>query len=212
MTERARTAPAGPAKQRRGQDTVDRLLRAAFEVYRDAGPQGFTLPAVIEASGVSVGSLYHHFGSFDGLAATLFIRCKDDLLAALTEAVRPATSAKGAVTALVSGYLRWSAAHRTEALIIHASPYAGYLRAHTERVDAGRAPRVAELLEFFGPRLAADGLRPLPPAQAEMLIMGPVTFAVTRWLAGTEGFDLEEAARTLPDRIWLSLGTVPAGP
>ncbi|WP_129841603.1 TetR/AcrR family transcriptional regulator [Streptomyces sp. RFCAC02] len=201
MTEQSTT----PAKQRRGRDTVERLLRAAFEVYRDAGPGGFTMTAVTEVSGVSVGSLYHHFGSFDGLAATLYIRCKDDLMRALVDAARPTRSARDAVRAVVGGYLRWSASHPTEALVIHASPYAGYLRPHAERVEAGRTPLVAELLDLFAPHIAAGRLRPLPPAVAEMLIMGPVVFAVTRWLAGTPGFDLDEAARELPDSVWLSL-------
>ncbi|WP_435971362.1 TetR/AcrR family transcriptional regulator [Streptomyces sp. Qhu_M48] len=63
-------------KQQRGEATVERLLTTALRVYADSGRQGFTVNAVTAASGVS---LYHHFGSFDGLAAAPYIRCTEQL-------------------------------------------------------------------------------------------------------------------------------------
>ncbi|MDT0341966.1 TetR/AcrR family transcriptional regulator [Streptomyces litchfieldiae] len=197
--------PGVSPKQRRGRDTVERLLRSALEVYADTGTQGFTMTAVIEASGVSVGSLYHHFGSFEGLAATLYLRCKDDLLNTLIQAVRTTRTARTGVYAMVSAYLRWSAEHPTEALIIHASPYAGYLRAQADRLREDKAPKLQELLELFAPHVAAGRIQSLPPALTEMLVIGPVSVAVSRWLAGVPGFDLDEAARLLPERVWQSV-------
>ncbi|GGT05353.1 hypothetical protein GCM10010156_73860 [Planobispora rosea] len=60
--------------------TVDRLLAAALDLHAE-DPGGFTMAALIARTGVSSGSLYHHFGSFDGLAAALYARCLAGLLA-----------------------------------------------------------------------------------------------------------------------------------
>lgn len=79
-------------RHRRGDETRERLLTAALDLYARHGAEGFTMTAVTGASGVSVGSLYHHFGSFDALAAALYARCLSDLL----DAVLAALDAAGA--------------------------------------------------------------------------------------------------------------------
>lgn len=48
-------------------DTVDRLIAAAIEALETSGESGFRVDRIIEASGASASSLYHHFGSRDGL-------------------------------------------------------------------------------------------------------------------------------------------------
>lgn len=74
-------------KQHRGEVTSDLLLDAALRVYADAGEQGLTVSAVTRASGVSLGSLYHHFGSIDGLVNALLTRWLGRLLGELADAV-----------------------------------------------------------------------------------------------------------------------------
>jgi len=51
----------------RGGDTRDRLLRAAAELMDEAGAGGVSTRAVCERAGVQAPTLYHHFGSKDGL-------------------------------------------------------------------------------------------------------------------------------------------------
>jgi hypothetical protein len=54
-------------KHRGTEATVTRILDEALEIHVGKGPEAFTMKAVIAATGMSSGSLYHHFGSFDGL-------------------------------------------------------------------------------------------------------------------------------------------------
>ncbi|MEU3738012.1 TetR/AcrR family transcriptional regulator [Streptomyces sp. NPDC032198] len=192
-------------KQQRGEATVDRLLSAALEVYATSGRPGFTVNAVTAAGGVSLGSLYHHFGSIDGLAAALYTRCVEQLFDEMIAALGPARTARGGVRALVTAYLRFTREHPDAALFLHASAHSGYLAAHADQIRGAKADKLAVIAEWMLPRVAAGEIAPLPAPVIEVLVMGPVTEAAHRWLASTYDMDLDEAARFLPDRIWRSL-------
>ncbi len=198
-------------KQQRGEATVDQLLTAALQVYGQSGQQGFTVNAVTTASGVSLGSLYHHFGSFDGLAAGLYIRCMEQLCDEVFASVSRTRTARTGVRALVKAYLRFTVERRDMALFLHASAYSGYLAAHAEEIRAVKAAKFAAIAQWLAPRIAAGEVADLPAPMLEVLVMGPIEEAARRWLSSTYDIDLKQAERILPDRIWRSLQPDPAG-
>jgi AcrR family transcriptional regulator len=193
-----------PVKQRRGEETRQRLLDAALAVHAAGGAEGFTVHAVVAGSGVSLGSLYHHFGSFDGLAAALYARCMaallDDIVAALTRTRTP----RSGIRAVVTAYLGHVTGNPAGARFIHASAYAAYLPAHVEMIDAVKTPRMARMARWLAPHVAAGAIADLPDPLTEMLLIGPVAELSRRWLNGAD-IDLTRAAKLLPDRIWASL-------
>ncbi|WP_182907252.1 TetR/AcrR family transcriptional regulator [Microbispora sp. H13382] len=196
-------------RQRRGEETVRRLLDAALAVYTDDGPQGFTMRAVTARSGVSVGSLYHHFGSFDGLATALYSECMADLLDVLIAALEGVDDPRSGVHALVEAYLGFVRASPVKARFLHASPYLGHLEQKTAAV--AKEPRLDALVAWLRPHLASGAVADLPVSMIEMLLIGPVAEVARRWVAGEPGVDLDEAARLLPEPIWRSLSGGPYG-
>lgn len=192
-------------KQQRGEQTVNRLLDAALAVYADGGPEGFSVQAVTAASGVSLGSLYHHFGSVDGLAAALYARCMADLLDALLDRLRRARTARTGVRAVVVAYLEFVRDQPAKARFIHASAYAGFLPMGAATIAAAKGPRIERLVAWARSHIAAGELVDLPDPYLEMLLIGPVAETARRWLAGGSGLDLDHAARVLPERVWQSL-------
>ncbi|MBB5121729.1 TetR family transcriptional regulator [Streptomyces eurocidicus] len=192
-------------KQQRGEATADRLLTTALQVYAASGQQGFTVNAVTAASGVSLGSLYHHFGSFDGLAAALYTRCMEELFEELTSALTRTRTARTGVRAVVRAYLRFTEERPDAALFLHASAYSGYLAAHADRIREAKATALEGLVAWMRPRIEAGEIAPAPEPLIEALVIGPVAETARRWLSSTYDVDLAEAARVLPDRIWRSL-------
>ncbi|MFI7110070.1 TetR/AcrR family transcriptional regulator [Nonomuraea sp. NPDC050227] len=188
-------------RHRRSEETVRRLLDTALEVY----PSDFTLRAVTTRSGVSMGSVYHHFGSLEGLAAALYSRCMDELLDTLVAVTEQTADARDGVRRAVTAYLGFTASHPDKARFIHAAPYALDLGPYAERIAAAKASRLGRLNAWIGARMAEGTVARLPAAQVEMLLIGPVAEVSRRWLAGAPDIDLDEAARVLPDRVWLSL-------
>jgi AcrR family transcriptional regulator len=190
-----------PVKQRRGEETKQRLLDAALATH-EAGD--FTVQAVTGASGVSLGSLYHHFGSFDGLAAALYGRCMAALLDGILEALTRARTARSGIHAVVTAYLNFVATQPAKARFIHASAYAGYLPAHADMIAEMKRPRMARMVAWLAPHVAAGSIVDLPDPLTEMLLIGPVAELSRRWLNGAE-IDLQKAAQLLPARIWAAL-------
>lgn len=194
------------AKQARGRETVERLLTAALDLYDRTGPEGYTMTGVINASGVSVGSLYHHFGSFNGLTAALYTRLSAELLDRLVEAVEPRRTAKTGVQACVTAYLAWCTENRSKAHFLLAMPYQAHLITPTEAMLAETAPQLGRILAWVAPHIAAGRVVDVPDSLLGCLLIGPVTEAVTRWLIGMPGADdIAEAFKFLPDRIWASV-------
>ncbi|MEW9549047.1 TetR/AcrR family transcriptional regulator [Nonomuraea sp. NPDC050783] len=185
----------------RSAETIGRLLDTALELH----PGDFTLRALTARSGVSMGSLYHHFGSLEGLAAALYSRCMAELLDTLVTAVEGAADARDGVRRAVLAYLGFAAGHPDKARFIHAAPYAVDLGPHAGRIAADKAERLERLNGWIRRHMEAGSVAPLPAAQVEMLLIGPVAEVTRRWLAGAPEIDLAEAACVLPERIWRSL-------
>ncbi|AQZ61425.1 Transcriptional regulator, TetR family [[Actinomadura] parvosata subsp. kistnae] len=188
-------------RHKRSEETVRKLLDTALEIY----PDDFTLRALTTRSGVSMGSVYHHFGSLEGLAAALYSRCMGALLDTLVAAVQDAADARDGVRRAVTAYLGFTAGHADQARFIHAAPYAIDLGPYAERIAADKAPRLEWLNAWIQRHMDAGTVARLPAAQVEMLLIGPVAEVTRRWLAGAPEIDLDEAARVLPERVWRSL-------
>ncbi|MFC8593314.1 TetR/AcrR family transcriptional regulator [Streptomyces atroolivaceus] len=192
-------------KQHRGEVTSDLLLDAALRVFAESGEQGLTVNAVLQASGVSLGSLYHHFGSLDGLIGALSHRWLDRLLGELTKALQETGTAREGIAAAVRAYLTFVQEHPGPALLLH-SPLAdrkGMARGREFR-DAQEA-RVSEVARWIRLRVDSGELAPLSPPLIESLVLGPVVAVARRSLSGIEDVGLDEAARLLPERIWRSV-------
>ncbi|MFE3515633.1 TetR family transcriptional regulator [Streptomyces sp. NPDC059166] len=192
-------------KQHRGEVTSDQLLDAALRVFVESGEQGLTVNAVVRASGVSLGSLYHHFGSLDGLVGALCHRWLGRLLGELAVALGASGSAQAGIASVVRAYLAFVQAHPGPALLLH-SPLADRKgMAQGKEVRDTQEARISELEGWLLPHVDSGELAPLPSPLIESLVLGPVVAVARRALSGFDDVDLDEAARLLPEQIWRSV-------
>lgn len=192
-------------KQQRGTVTADLLLDAALRLYEAEGERGVTVGAVTRASGVSLGSLYHHFGSIDGLVAALAQRWLGRLLEQLILSLQAARTARTGIRAVVRVYLTFIQEHRTASLLMHSPAADRQGMAQGKELRDAQEARLSPFAQWIQSRVEAGELAPLPLALVESLALGPVVAVARRWLSGIDDVDLEEAMRVLPDRIWRSL-------
>ncbi|GGV55074.1 TetR family transcriptional regulator [Streptomyces longisporoflavus] len=192
-------------KQQRGEETVDRLLDAALRVYAASGEQGVTVGALTKASGVSLGSLYHHFGSVDGLMNALLRRWLGRLLAELGASLERCRTARTGIRALVRAYLTFVQEHPDAARLLHSS-YADRLgMAQARQLRDAQEARLSPMTAWMQRHVDSGEVAALPMPLIEALVLGPVVATARRWLSGFDDVDLDEAARVLPERVWRSL-------
>ncbi|MFJ4711387.1 TetR/AcrR family transcriptional regulator [Streptomyces sp. NPDC088785] len=191
-------------KQRRGAETVERLLDTALSVYAEAGETGVTVHALTSSSGVSAGSLYHHFGSVDGLMGALLLRWLGRLLDEVSAALARSRTARTGIRAAVRSYLAFVGEHPDAARLLHSSYADRLTMAQARRLRDSQEARLSPVAVWLERHIASGELAALPAPLIESLALGPVVAVARRWLSVGD-VDLTHAARVLPDRIWRSL-------
>jgi AcrR family transcriptional regulator len=183
----------------------DAILSAALECFNQRGFAATTVEEIRKRSGASIGSIYHHFGGKEGLAAELYVEGLRGYQAGFLEALERRADPKAAIRALVRHHLRW----------VESNPeLAKFLmnRRETE-LRAATSARVRELNRGFFPRVAtwmkqhvrAGSLRPVPEDLWEPLMLGPSQEFARLWLAGRTGISLRRAERELAEATWNAL-------
>jgi len=86
---------SGP-RSRRSRDTQERVLDVVVEQLEEGGEAAVRVDVVRDRSGVSIGSIYHHFGDRDGLIAAAqlrrLVRYAEAEIGALSEIVERAAN------------------------------------------------------------------------------------------------------------------------
>ena len=87
--------------------TQQRILDAATEVFSARGFSAATMADIVERSGASIGSIYHHFGGKKELFLAIYDRLSADVERRVAEAARDATEldSQQAFAAHVRAYL-----------------------------------------------------------------------------------------------------------
>lgn len=192
-------------EQQRGEATVDLLLDAALRVYASSSEQGLTVNAITQASGVSLGSLYHHFGSLDGLFSALAHRWLSRLLGELVTALQGSRTARSGIRAVVRAYLTFVQEHRDAALLLRSPMADRRAMKHGKELRDNQEARLSAFALWVQRRIESGEIAPLPLPLIESLVLGPVIGVARRWLSGIDDVDLDEAARVLSERIWRSV-------
>ncbi|WP_031014053.1 TetR/AcrR family transcriptional regulator [Streptomyces sp. NRRL F-5727] len=191
-------------KQQRGEVTVERVLDAALDLYAREGEAGLTVSALTRVSGVSTGSVYHHFGNLHGVISALALRWLGRLLGELGTALVSHQDARSGIEAVVRAYLDFVRTQPAASRLLH-SPFADQESAAGAReIRDNQEARLTPIELWLDGHRKAGAIADLPTPVIESLVLGPVIGMARRWLT-LEDVDLEEAARVLPDRIWRSI-------
>lgn len=159
------------------------VLDAALECFTRAGVDGTTIGDIQKAARCSVGSLYHHFGSKEGIAEELFIEGIDRFNRGMVRRLRRCEGAEESVKAVVRFYCDWSARNRALASYLHSRDI-DFSEDARARLKAIYRSYITEVFTWFGPFVASGEMRALPPNAYVPLISGPIQEYVRRWLSG----------------------------
>ncbi len=91
----------------------DTLLSCALDLFASRGYDAVGVQEIVEAAGVTKPTLYHYFGSKQGLLRALLAQYHDELLAALQQAADYHGDLPLTLTQITSAYFQFAQAHPT---------------------------------------------------------------------------------------------------
>ena len=176
------------------------ILDAALGCFAEHGVEGTTVQDIQQRARCSVGSLYHHFGSKEGVAEALWLDAIGQFNGAMLEGLERANSGASCVRSVVTSYCAWSTANMDLARFLHArdiefSPTA------KQRQRELRDGYIRRVYEIFAPFVATGEIAELPLHAYVPLISGPIEAYVRRWLSG-DAPSPEHVQHLFADAAW----------
>jgi AcrR family transcriptional regulator len=193
------------AKQQRGKRTMDQVLNAALACFAEQDEYDPTIQELASRSQVSVGSIYHHFGSRDRIDYELYCRAMESLLLACQDGLARRRTARSGVQSIVRAYLTWVTENPDSARFIYAAGQTKAVNKWSDELAAFKQRLVAPIFAWAAPFIERGEIIALPPPFYEVLIIGPAAEFARRWLGGVPGLDVEVAMRVLPETVWRSI-------
>src|SRR3954469_15294069 len=182
-------------------DRRQAILDAALEAIEAKGVLAATLDDIREGSGASIGSIYHHFGDKEGIAAALYVQLLTDWQLGFVKALRN-RGAEDGVRAAVDHHLRWAARNppAIRFLLTFTPPRSAMAQQNRTFFDAVRTWLASHAEEI---RQDID----LPTG--EQVWLSPASEYCRHWLAGNAPKPDRRRRELLADIAWRSLCRTP---
>jgi AcrR family transcriptional regulator len=195
------TRPRADATRERRQAILD----AALDCFSTIGYDQTTLADIRAKAGASTGSIYHHFGSKEQIAATLYldgVRATQE--AGLAALLRTRTARTG-IAAQVGAYIDWVVDHPAMARFLFGMRHAPFLDGQEATITGLNEDVHVRAARWLAARVAAGELPDLDPTIRWAIVFGPCRHWAGSWLRGTTTTSPEEAKRTIATAAYAAL-------
>lgn len=181
------------------------ILDAALEVFLESGLEAAAVDDIRRRSGASVGSLYHRFGSKEGIAAAVYVDALRDYQAEFVATLDRARDAADGIRAAVRTHMRWVRGHPDRAQFLFAVAGADVRRAARGELRDLNDRFFAAVEGWLRHHVEAGEVRPLPTDVVYALWLGPSQELARLWLARGRRGSLRSETAVLADAAWRSL-------
>ncbi len=178
------------------------ILEAALDCFIGQGVEATTIEDIVRASGSSIGSLYHHFGNKEGVAAGLFIDGITRLNAGLLRKLKRCKTAQDSVRTVVTQYSDWVTSHRDIARYLLNSRDIAFPAATKEQLRQIHSDHITEVFRWFGPFVRDGEMKALPIDTYVPIISGPIQDYTRYWLSGQVKESPAKVKSVFADAAW----------
>jgi len=205
MRQIADTADLAPQTDRKSV-----ILAAALAVFSEKGIEEATIEDIRQRSQASVGSIYHHFGTKEGIAAALFSQGLDDYWTQLIARAQGKLNAEETIHDLIAAHIGWVTSKPDLARFLFSRRQA-VSPAYEQAIRQRTADHFKALFALLKPWFKQGALRRLPADLYAPLLMGPAQEFSRQWLSGRIQLDPRIATKELSLAAWRSLVNDPNG-
>ncbi|MFT3857995.1 MAG: TetR/AcrR family transcriptional regulator [Aquabacterium sp.] len=182
-----------------------RILKGALACFNEHGIEATTIELILARCEASVGNLYHHFGSKEGLVAALFFCALDDQAALLDAELARAKTPREGVAALVHSYVDWVTAQPELARFLFQARSAVSKGPHASELQQRNRERGRHVTAWFAAENRVGALKDLPRELLLSLIVGAPENYSRAWLAGRVKTAPAQYRDVLADAVWASV-------
>lgn len=178
------------------------VLAAALECFSEADVAAVSIADICARSNTSVGSVYHHFGSKDGIVVALIADGLTAHVHALERALDEARDdARKSIAAVVVSLIHWIEANPGWAMFIYANLHSSGAASAEPIRNVNR--RYGKLIAgHFSPLIEAGKMRDIPRECWSSLIAAPIHDYARRWLRGQVKTSPSARQKVFVDAAW----------
>ena len=178
--------------QARSADTRDKILAAATDLIVEKGHVAVSMKDLVDQSGVSNGSIFHHFGSKDGVLEAIFVR---ERRAYLSHIGREMVSFEGDPCDAFGHGGRVAIEYQARDpwrhfRLITQFSHSDWLNENTPVWRNLAEELQGPIVEWAAPHFAAGALPILPPPIFQSMILGAAEHTCQQWRNQRIGGDL----------------------
>lgn len=160
------------------------IIEAALACFSRHGVEATTIDMIREASGASVGSLYHRFGNKEGIAAEVYMQGLRDFRESLERRLPGVRNLEDAVRAVVDANIDWIVANPDWARFVFNHRM---VLAQADREKAFVEETTASTLKWWADMLTLPGAEALASRKSPVyasVLTGAVHDYARHWLEG----------------------------
>lgn len=180
------------------------ILEAALTAFSTKGFDQTSIEDICAAAPSSVGSFYHHFGSKEGVAATLFAEAVERFQTGLRSALHEPLGPRAMATILVSTHLTWVRDNEDWARYLFQMGAAPATAAAQPQAQELNRSLLLLVRQWASPHIENGAIVQLSATALLAQIFGPSYMVSRAWLAGGAAIDdmtirqlAEAAARSI---------------
>ena len=193
------------------------IMQAGLELFRRSGVGQCRIEDLLERSGASSGSFYHHFGSKQAVAAELYLEILAEFQEGFLEEMRSHRGVRIGIQGVVRHHLAWVAENPIRAAFLFECAEPEVFPLCRDQDKQMRRAFLAECFAWLEHTAAKGELRKLAPLEFYVLWMGTALELTRAWLMNNQGkwtwmsqdqrrpAALLSARNTLADAAWNAL-------
>ncbi len=181
------------------------ILDAALKVFLELGVEAASVENIRKQSGASVGSLYHRFGSKEGIAAAVYLDALRDYQREFISVLERSRDAEGGVRGAVRAHMCWVLGNPDSAQFLFAVAGADVRRTARAELRALNGDFFDRVDVWLAGHVQSGALRSASTDVVYALWLGPSQELARLWLARGRRTALRTETALLADAAWRSL-------
>jgi AcrR family transcriptional regulator len=181
------------------------ILRQALTCFNEVGIEATNIETIRAQCDTSVGAIYHHFGSKEGIVAALFFAALEDQGTLRDSYLHKAHTAQEGVVALVHSYVEWVSEQPDWARFVYQSRFAVSSGPFKDELLSRNKQRNRQLMEWLGIEGRKEHFSHIPAELLPSLIIGAADSYSRAWLSARVKKSPSEYRDFLADAAWRSI-------